>query len=73
MQKRGNELSIYHKRLCFGLLGSVLLVPGCSDDSNSGNFDVVVPVSCGEHEVVSGDDCVCDSAKTVWSIWKAVV
>ena len=62
-------MSIYHKRLCFGLLGSVLLVPGCSDDSNSGNSgnsDVVVPVSCGEHEVVSGDDCVCDSAENYY-------
>ena len=57
-------MSIYHKRLCFGLLGSVLLAPGCSDDSNSGNSgnsDVVVPVSCGKHEVVSGNDCVCDN------------
>ena len=59
-------MNIYHKRLCFGLLGSVLLVSGCSDDSNSGNSDVVVPVSCGEHEVVSGDDCVCDSAENYY-------
>ena len=44
--------------------GAELFVAPDGDDSNSGNsgkFDVVVPVSCGEHEVVSGDDCVCDN------------
>ena len=55
------RLSVYRMNLYFAILGVVLFAPGCSDDSSSGSTDNDVPVLCGKHEVVSGDDCVCDN------------